>query len=253
MRPVSLPMEARSSAMLRPKPLPLPVTNQTLDNGFILFSFLWFVVSSFCFSAPKRQAAGSWASVCESALLPQPRSHLSLSYPFCRLVCMTSYCQTLNDASKNIFTIELITGLGIGMELRHLRYFVAIGEEQHYGRAARRLHVAQPALSRQIQDLEDEIGFSLFDRLSTWCENQRGGKIVHSEDARRILQQVNEATMRRAARVARGQSGTLVQVGFAESGVLAWCGSGLHFLAIHRTTTGRFRTTAKSIKLPGAG
>ena len=100
------------------------------------------------------------------------------------------------------------------MELRHLRYFVTVGEEQHYGRAARRLHVAQPALSRQIQDLEGEIGFTLFDRLPRGVKISAAGKSF-LEDARRILQQVSEATSR-AARVARGQCGTL-RVGFAES------------------------------------
>ena len=100
------------------------------------------------------------------------------------------------------------------MELRHLRYFVAVGEEQHYGRAAQRLRVAQPALSRQIQDLEEEIGFKLFDRLPRGVKMSDAGKLF-LEDARRILQEVNEATMR-AGRVARGQSGTL-RVGFTEN------------------------------------
>src|SRR5882672_2349276 len=100
------------------------------------------------------------------------------------------------------------------MELRHLRYFVAVGEEQHYGRAARRLRVAQPALSRQIQDLEAEIGFKLFDRLPRGVKISAAGQYF-LQDARRILQQVNEATMR-AGCVARGQSGTL-RVGFVES------------------------------------
>ncbi len=100
------------------------------------------------------------------------------------------------------------------MELRHLRYFVAVGEEQHYGRSAQRLRVAQPALSRQIQDLEDELGFKLFDRLPRGVKISAAGKSF-LEDARRILQQVNEATTR-ARRVARGQSGTL-RVGFTEN------------------------------------
>lgn len=100
------------------------------------------------------------------------------------------------------------------MELRHLRYFVAVGEEQHYGRAAERLHVAQPALSRQIQDLEAEIGVTLLDRLPRGVRLSAAG-VSFLDDARRILRQVNEAAMR-AGRVARGQSGIL-RVGFTES------------------------------------
>jgi DNA-binding transcriptional LysR family regulator len=100
------------------------------------------------------------------------------------------------------------------MELRHLRYFIVVGEEQHYGRASRRLRVAQPALSRQIQDLEDELGFKLFDRLPRGVKLSAAGRLF-LEDTRRILQDVSEATAR-AARVARGQSGTL-RVGFAEN------------------------------------
>ena len=100
------------------------------------------------------------------------------------------------------------------MELRHLRYFVAVGEEQHYGRAAGRLHVAQPALSRQIQDLEEEVGVKLFERLSRGVKISAAG-VSFLDDTRRILQQLNEATLR-AGRVARGLSGTL-WVGFVES------------------------------------
>ena len=100
------------------------------------------------------------------------------------------------------------------MELRHLRYFVAVGEEQHYGRAAQRLGVAQPALSRQIQDLESEIGFQLFDRLPRGVRLSAAGR-TFLEDARLILQHVNEATIS-AGRVARGLAGTL-RVGFTES------------------------------------
>ena len=100
------------------------------------------------------------------------------------------------------------------MELRHLRYFVAVGEEQHYGRASRRLRVAQPALSRQIQDLEEEIGFKLFERLPRGVKLNPAGKLF-LDDARRILQEISDAAAR-AARVARGRSGTL-RVGFTEN------------------------------------
>ena len=87
------------------------------------------------------------------------------------------------------------------MELRHLRYFVAVGEEEHFGRAAT-LRVAQPALSRQIQDLEREIGFELFDRLSRGVKISAAGKLF-LEEARRILHQVHEATGARSGCGAR--------------------------------------------------
>jgi DNA-binding transcriptional LysR family regulator len=105
------------------------------------------------------------------------------------------------------------------MELRHLRYFVAVGEEQHYGRAAEHLGIAQPALSRQIQDLERELGFTLFERLPRGVKLSAAGKLFLS-DARRILQEVQAATLR-AERVARGKAGTL-RVGFVEA--LSWHG-----------------------------
>jgi DNA-binding transcriptional LysR family regulator len=105
------------------------------------------------------------------------------------------------------------------MELRHLRYFMAVGEEQHYGRAARRLRVAQPALSRQIQNLEEEIGFKLLERLPRGVKLSPAGKLF-LDDVRRILQDVNEAAAR-AGRVAVGRSGTL-RVGFTE--MASWRG-----------------------------
>ena len=102
------------------------------------------------------------------------------------------------------------------MELRHLRYFVAVGEDEHYGRAARRLNVAQPALSRQIQDLEKELGFSLFERLPRGVRLSAAGERF-LRDARRILQEVSEAAGA-AGRVARGLSGTL-RLAFTEDAI----------------------------------
>jgi len=105
------------------------------------------------------------------------------------------------------------------MELRHLRYFVGVAEEQHFGRAAERLHVAQPSLSRQIQDLETEMGFLLFDRLPRGVRLSAAGKLFLS-DARRILQDVDEAK-RRAERIALGKAGTL-RIGIATA--VSWHG-----------------------------
>ena len=105
------------------------------------------------------------------------------------------------------------------MELRHLRYFVAVGEEQHFGRAAARLHIAQPALSRQIQDLEREIGFPLFDRLPRGVRLSAAGTLFLN-DVRRVLQDV-EGAKRRAERVALGKAGTL-RIGIATA--VSWHG-----------------------------
>jgi DNA-binding transcriptional LysR family regulator len=136
------------------------------------------------------------------------------------------------------------------MELRHLRYFVGVGEEQHFGRAAKRLFVVQPALSRQIQDLERELGFQLFDRLPRGVRLTAAGKLFLG-DARRILQEATEATAR-AARVARGQSGTL-RVGFTENA--SWHGvvpeSFRQFRDMHPDAELQLQPSPSSIQLDG--
>jgi DNA-binding transcriptional LysR family regulator len=72
------------------------------------------------------------------------------------------------------------------MELRHLRYFVAVAEERSFVQAARRVRVAQPALSKQVRALERELGLSLFDRLPRGVRLTRAGEAFLGE-ARRTL------------------------------------------------------------------
>lgn len=122
------------------------------------------------------------------------------------------------------------------MELRHLRYFVAVAEELHFGRAAKRLGVAQPPLSRQIRDLEREIGTPLFDRVPRGVDLTPAGAAFLPE-ARLTLAQAERA-QRSAQRAARGETGRL-RVGFVEaathSGILP---DVLSFFRMHLPSVG---------------
>ncbi len=100
------------------------------------------------------------------------------------------------------------------IELRHLRYFIAVAEELHFGRAAQRLHIAQPGLSQQIQALESELGISLLARTRRRVELTAAGQ-VFLEEGRRVLAQLERAE-NLARRAATGEIGRLA-IGGTES------------------------------------
>lgn len=100
------------------------------------------------------------------------------------------------------------------MELRHLRYFIAVAEELHFGRAAKRLSIEQPSLSQQIRQLEDELGFPLLLRTKRTVELTDAGGVLLVE-ARAIIAHVQEA-QRAAQRAYRGEVGRLV-IGYISS------------------------------------
>lgn len=98
------------------------------------------------------------------------------------------------------------------MELRHLRYFVAVADELHFGRAAERLHMTQQPLSQQIRQLEDELGVLLFHRTKRRVQLTEAGKAFLVE-ARQILLKADRA-VEVARLVAQGESGRL-KIGFS--------------------------------------
>jgi DNA-binding transcriptional LysR family regulator len=100
------------------------------------------------------------------------------------------------------------------MNLRRLKYFVTVAEEENLHRASVRLHVAQPALTRQIRLLEEELGTTLFNRLPRGISLSTAGQ-AFLEDARQILR-LTEQAHKRAHAVAGGQMGTL-RVGFHDA------------------------------------
>ena len=103
------------------------------------------------------------------------------------------------------------------LELRHLRYFVAVAEELHFGRAALRLHLAQPPLSQQIRKLEEILGYALFTRTSRSVSLTAAGAVFY-ERATRILRNV-QRDIEETRSIGRGEVGSL-HVGFVGSGML---------------------------------
>jgi DNA-binding transcriptional LysR family regulator len=102
----------------------------------------------------------------------------------------------------------------VGVGVRRLRYFIAVAEEMHFGRAARRLNVAQPALSRQIAQLEAALAAPLFDRARSQIKMTQAAEVLLPY-AKDILRRIDQAALA-ARRAAQGGTG-LLNIGFVGS------------------------------------
>jgi DNA-binding transcriptional LysR family regulator len=102
------------------------------------------------------------------------------------------------------------------IEIRHLRYFIAVAEELHFGRAAERLNMSQPPLSQQIKKLEERLGFQLFHRTKRRVQLTAPGHVFLSE-SRQVLDRLERA-IRTGQQASRGEHGALA-VGFVSSAI----------------------------------
>lgn len=103
------------------------------------------------------------------------------------------------------------------MDVRHMRYFLAVAEELHFRRAAELLHISQPSLSQQIQQMEQELGVVLFARSRRKVELTEAGKAM-LDRARRILSQIDEA-VQTVGDIGRGNAGRF-NIGFVSAALV---------------------------------
>ena len=125
------------------------------------------------------------------------------------------------------------------MELRHLRYFVAVAEELHFRRAAERLHVAQPAVSEQVRKLEEELGVKLLERTHRSVSVTEAGAVM-LEQARVVLRLAEAA--QRAARDASARTATRLRIGYTVAALPALVPRALHSVS----SSGQVETTLES-------
>ena len=134
------------------------------------------------------------------------------------------------------------------MELRHLRYFVAVAEELHFRRAAERLYVAQPAVSEQIRKLEEELGVRLFERTQRKVTLTDAGTAL-LEEARRVLRQAEIAVT--AARNADDRATMRLRIGYVPDSMPAPVARAMQLLGAGTPNIEISLETASAVRLIG--
>jgi DNA-binding transcriptional LysR family regulator len=132
------------------------------------------------------------------------------------------------------------------VELRHLRYFVAVAEELHFRKAAERLHVAQPAVSEQIRKLEQELGVTLFNRSQRSVALTPAGT-AFLEEARHVLR--HAAVAQQAARNAGDRATTRLRIGYLPDSLPASVPRALRHLAVSAPSVEVDLTTGPALRL----